>query len=82
MAGRKGAWNGHHYPCIIYLREAGKPIGRMSKSARRERLRWYGTHDSHKDPICRKNCLDVCVAYNNKAEDMAGHHVAPTTSTM
>jgi len=54
-----------HFPCIIYLRELGKPIGRISPQLREERAAWYAQHDTHTDPICRKNCLDVCVDYNN-----------------
>lgn len=55
-----------HYPCIIHLREGGKPIGTMGASTRKDRLEWFKTHDSHQDPICARNCLDVCANYNNK----------------
>jgi len=57
-----------HYPCIIHLRETKKPIGSVGKNMRKERLEWFKKHDCHKDPVCKKNCLDVCVDYNNKAE--------------
>lgn len=57
---------GHHYPCIIYLREQGRPIGRMTEDFRAAREAWWRTHDTHADPICRANCLDVCVDYNNR----------------
>lgn len=60
-------WNGEHYPCIIYLREQGKAIGRISKNTRLERFNWYQKHDSWQDKICKNNCLDVCIAFNNKA---------------
>ncbi len=60
-------WDGHHYPCIIYLRENGKPIGRVGKNMRWERLNWYEHHFSFDDRICRANCLDVCIEHNNKA---------------
>jgi MoaA/NifB/PqqE/SkfB family radical SAM enzyme len=56
-----------HYPCIIYLREQGKPIGDMVSDFREQRAAWYLHHDSIKDEICRNNCLDVCIDYNNKA---------------
>jgi MoaA/NifB/PqqE/SkfB family radical SAM enzyme len=59
---------GYHFPCIIYLREYGKAIGKVSSSMRQERLEWYQNHDTHKDPICSRNCLDVCIDYNNKVE--------------
>lgn len=61
--------NGHHYPCIIYMREHGAPIGKMNgsiKTVRKERKQWFETHDCFADPICQGNCLDVCVDYNNK----------------
>lgn len=59
-----GHW---HFPCVIYMREGGKPIGAVGPNMRKERLQWIEKHNSYKDPICRKNCLDVCIAYNNKA---------------
>ena len=55
---------GKHYPCIIYLREEGEPIGDVGPNMRQERLEWYKTHDCFADSICKKNCLDVCVSYN------------------
>jgi len=55
-----------HYPCIIHLRESGSPIGTIGASMRKDRLEWFKTHDSHQDPICARNCLDVCTNYNNK----------------
>ena len=61
-------WNGWHYPCIIYLREGGRPIGPVNEQTRQARYDWYISHDSFQDPICRKNCLDVCIAFNNKAK--------------
>lgn len=60
--------NEHHFPCIIYLREGGEPIGKVSDSetVRKERIRWYIDHHTHIDPICKANCLDVCIDYNNR----------------
>lgn len=55
-----------HYPCIIYMREGGDPIGTVGENMRMEREYWSRNHDTHLDPICRKNCLDVCVDYNNR----------------
>lgn len=62
-----------HYPCIIYMREMGAAIGKVSKNMRAERLEWFKRHDTHKDPICRRNCLDVCVDYNNRWRDTNRH---------
>ena len=58
--------NGLHYPCIIYLREGGKPIGKVGGGMREERLNWFIHHNCQKDKICSFNCLDVCVDYNNR----------------
>jgi MoaA/NifB/PqqE/SkfB family radical SAM enzyme len=55
-----------HYPCIIYLREQGEPIGNMEDDFRKQRADWFLKHDSKVDEICRKNCLDVCIDYNNR----------------
>jgi len=61
-----GKW---HFPCIIYLREGGEPIGKMRRGFREQRLNWFEKHDTHKDNICKENCLDVCIDYNNKAHE-------------
>lgn len=55
----------YHFPCVIYMREKGKAIGKVGPNMRDERMEWYRSHDTYEDPICRKNCLDVCVDYNN-----------------
>jgi len=68
-------WNGEHYPCIIHLREGGKPIGKVGPNMREERAEWVRTHDCFKDPVCQKNCLDVCVAYNNRVRELQGETV-------
>ena len=60
---------GQHYPCIIYLREGGQPIGSVGPDMRTQRALWSATHNPKKDPICARNCLDVCVAYNNRFRD-------------
>lgn len=57
----------YQYPCVIYLREGGAPIGKFGYAMREARRRWCLGHDSLADPICRRNCLDVCTAYNNFA---------------
>lgn len=57
-----------HYPCVIYMREQGAPIGKVSDTMRNERVEWYNTVNPHDDDICKRNCLDVCVDYNRKAE--------------
>ena len=59
----------YHFPCIIYLREGGDYIGRIDNNlVREDRYKWFINHNSWKDYICRYNCLDVCIDYNNKYE--------------
>lgn len=60
-----GEW---HFPCIIYLREGGEPIGKINPWMREQRKAWYEKHNTHADRICSGNCLDVCRDYNNKVE--------------
>lgn len=59
-----------HFPCIIHLREGGDPIGKVGANMRQERVEWLKTHNTHDDPICKANCLDVCIQYNNTAEKL------------
>jgi MoaA/NifB/PqqE/SkfB family radical SAM enzyme len=57
--------NNYHFPCIIYMREQGNPIGSLDNKSieeiRAERFEWMSKHDCYKDSICNKNCLDVCI---------------------
>jgi len=55
-----------HYPCIIYAREGGEPIGKVGPHMREERKAWSKSHNCKRDKICAGNCLDVCRDYNNK----------------
>jgi MoaA/NifB/PqqE/SkfB family radical SAM enzyme len=61
----------YHFPCIIYIREQGNPIGRIGENMRYERKKWSEEHNCFEDPICRKNCLDVCIDFNNKIESLS-----------
>jgi len=61
----------NHFPCIIAMREGIKPIGSIKgktmKEIRQERKEWIDNHNTHDCSICKNNCLDVCVDYNNVA---------------
>jgi molybdenum cofactor biosynthesis enzyme MoaA len=59
----------YHFPCVIYMREKGQPIGKVGINMREERILYSQTHDCYQDEICRNNCLDVCIDYNNKFRD-------------
>lgn len=58
---------GYHFPCIIHFREGGQAIGKMNSNFRKDRLNWFKNHNSFNDEICKKNCLDCIVKYNNIA---------------
>jgi sulfatase maturation enzyme AslB (radical SAM superfamily) len=63
---------GKHFPCVIYMRELGMEIGTVSgktlKQIREERKVWFDKTNTKEDPICRKNCLDVCIDHNDSVE--------------
>lgn len=59
----------YFFNCVIHMREGGKPIGKVGPNMRKERYKFMKTFDTHKDPICMKNCLDVCISYNNKVKE-------------
>lgn len=60
----------YHYPCVIKMREGCSPIGKMSDATvRQDRYEYYKNHDTYCDGVCRQNCLDVCIDYNNKYEE-------------
>ena len=66
---------GKHFPCIIYMREQGNPIGdvygKSISEIRMERKEWFDKTNTQNNPICKNNCLDVCIAHNNKVEEYA-----------
>jgi len=57
---------GFHYPCVIYMREHGEPIGAVGPDMRHDRIAWAENHNAKEDPICKANCLDVCIDHNNR----------------
>lgn len=69
----------YHFPCVIYMREQGEPIGKIGPNMHGERILWSQTHDTFNDPICRANCLDVCVDHNNKCAYQQKAHLAGLT---
>ena len=64
--------NNYHFPCVIYMREGGEPVGSVDEKSmeeiRLERLEWIEKTNCLIDHICKNNCLDVCRAYNNVAD--------------
>ena len=66
--------HGQHFPCVIYMRERGNPIGNVYGKTiaeiRMERKEWFAKTDIQKDIICKINCLDVCIDHNNMVDDI------------
>ena len=64
--------NNNHFPCVIAMREGVEPIGtivgKTIKDIRKERKDWIDSNDTHLCDVCKNNCLDVCVDYNNTAD--------------
>jgi hypothetical protein len=58
-----GDW---HFPCVIYMRQRGNPIGKVGPNMRQERKQWSLNHNVYEDSICREQCLEVCNFYCNK----------------
>jgi hypothetical protein len=62
-----------HFPCIIYMREKGNAIGTITNKTlaevKEERRKWFVDKNTLDDKICRNNCLDVCIDYNNKVSE-------------
>lgn len=58
------------YPCVIYMREQGDPIGKVGQDMRSERFEWFKNHDCLADPICKKNCIDACREFNLKVKEL------------
>lgn len=56
--------NRDHYPCLVYAREGGKPIGPLNGDIRGDREKWLENHLPKDDSICRKFCMDFKCEYN------------------
>jgi len=59
------------FPCVIYMREGGNAICDVGPDMREKRIEWMKNHNSYNDKICRECCLDICISYNNRAEEYA-----------
>lgn len=55
---------GNHYPCLVYFREGGKPIGRLEGNIMGQRQDWVKTHKPKNDEICKKYCMDFKCEFN------------------
>ncbi|MBI4449983.1 radical SAM protein [Candidatus Uhrbacteria bacterium] len=60
----------HYYPCSIYLRHYGKPLGSLQDpfEVQQQRIREFVRyHDCRADPICVTNCTNCCKVFNVRA---------------
>jgi pyruvate-formate lyase-activating enzyme len=58
----------HYYPCSVYLREGGAPLGDVGDRAEVQRQRsvdFVKGHDCRKDQICARYCLHCTRLYND-----------------
>jgi MoaA/NifB/PqqE/SkfB family radical SAM enzyme len=62
--------NSWHYPCVIYMREGGNPIGKLGSDFRQQRVAWSKAHNCFSDPICSAYCLDLYRQYNVRANEL------------
>jgi molybdenum cofactor biosynthesis enzyme MoaA len=64
---------GFFYPCSVYLREGGAPLGRVDEPQALQRARsaaFVQDHDCRNDPICRSYCLHCTREYNQAANEV------------
>ncbi|MFT3890596.1 MAG: hypothetical protein QM730_03090 [Anaerolineales bacterium] len=61
-----GKW---HYPCGVYFREGGMPIGEVGPAMREQRAEWFKSTDTHAETICAQFCSDFYIEYNNRCEE-------------
>jgi MoaA/NifB/PqqE/SkfB family radical SAM enzyme len=63
-----------YYPCSVYAREGGRPLGPLSDSPavqREQTARFVLQGDCLADPICRRYCLHCTHAFNSLANGVA-----------
>lgn len=59
-----------YYPCSVYLREGGAPLGPLTddpEQQRRTSARFVQSHDCLRDELCRRYCLHCTRGYNEAA---------------
>lgn len=61
-----------YYPCSVYLREGGAPLGALSDPPdvqRANSARFVREGDCLRDPICLRYCLHCTASYNQRANE-------------
>lgn len=58
----------YYYPCSVYLREGGKPLGRIDEddfeTQQAKIVEFMNKSDCLDDPICREYCINCCKKFN------------------
>jgi hypothetical protein len=61
----------YYYPCSVYLREGGVPLGRIDeddlKMQQKKIIRFVEESNCLEDPICREYCINCCRQFNQFA---------------
>jgi MoaA/NifB/PqqE/SkfB family radical SAM enzyme len=61
----------YYYPCSVYLREGGVPLGRIDEDdlETQQKKILHFIHESNclEDPICREYCINCCRTFNQFA---------------
>jgi pyruvate-formate lyase-activating enzyme len=63
-----------YYPCSVYLREGGRPLGPLGDGAAAQRAasaRFVRDSDCRTDPLCRRFCLTCTRRFNDRAAGVA-----------
>jgi organic radical activating enzyme len=58
-----------HYPCLVYKRECGDPIGLITDDVYNDRFKFFEKHTPKLDPICKTYCMDFKCAFNKEMEE-------------
>ncbi len=69
-----------YYPCSVYLREGGAPLGPLTdppELQRQRSARFVREHACLSDPICRRYCLHCTRAFNDRANDARSMRADP-----
>jgi MoaA/NifB/PqqE/SkfB family radical SAM enzyme len=57
----------HYYPCSIYLRYYGRPLGTIDEPMEKQEeniLNFVRSHPCTEDPICSQHCVSCCKSFN------------------
>ena len=58
----------YYYPCSVWLREGGAPLGRTDEpqaEQRRKSAAFVSGHDCRREPICQRYCLHCTRQFND-----------------